>query len=82
MGLNMCLAIPAKIENIDDDRLASVDVLGVKRQAALDLIPQAQIGDYILVHAGYGIEVVSEQHAQETLDLINEFPELFAQESA
>ncbi|GHT79949.1 hydrogenase assembly protein HypC [Actinomycetota bacterium] len=78
----MCLAIPAKIESISADRLASVDILGVKRQAALDLIPQAQVGDFILVHAGYGIEIVSEQHAQETLDIISEFPELFELESA
>jgi hydrogenase expression/formation protein HypC len=73
----MCLAIPARIESISDDRLAGVDILGVKRQAALDLIPNAKIGDFILVHAGYGIEVINEQHALETLELIREFPELF-----
>jgi hydrogenase expression/formation protein HypC len=78
----MCLAIPAKIELINDDNLASVDIMGVKHQAALDLIPQAKIGDFILVHAGYGIEIVSEEHAQETLDLINEFPELLDLETA
>jgi hydrogenase expression/formation protein HypC len=72
----MCLAIPAKIERINDDRLAQVDILGVKREVALDLVPQAQIGDYVLVHAGYGIEIVSEEFAQETIDLINEFPDL------
>lgn len=72
----MCLAIPAKVESIDDNRIASTDVLGIKRDVALDLVPHARIGDYVLVHAGYAIEVVSEQFAQETLDLIREFPEL------
>jgi hydrogenase expression/formation protein HypC len=74
----MCLAIPAQILRIGDDRLAETDILGVRRDAALDLIPHARVGDFILVHAGYGIEVVSEESAQETLDLIREFPELVA----
>jgi len=72
----MCLAIPAKIESIDETRTATVSVLGVTRQAALDLVPHAQLGDYVLVHAGYAIEVVDEEMAEQTLDLIREFPEL------
>ena len=43
---------------------------------ALDLVPKAQVGDYVLVHAGYGIEVVDEQYANETLELIRQFPDL------
>lgn len=72
----MCLAIPAQVKTIDDNHLAVVDILGVTRQVALDLTPAAEIGDYVLVHAGFAIEVVSEQDAQETLNLIKEFPEL------
>jgi hydrogenase expression/formation protein HypC len=72
----MCLAIPALIECIGDDRIALVNILGVKREVALDLVPRAQTGDFILVHAGYGIEIVSRESAQETLDLLHEFPEL------
>ncbi|MDR1713550.1 MAG: HypC/HybG/HupF family hydrogenase formation chaperone [Coriobacteriales bacterium] len=72
----MCLAIPAKIIRINVEQLAEVDILGTSRQVALDLVPQAKVGDFILVHAGYGIEVVSEQYANETLELIREFPEL------
>jgi len=75
----MCLAIPAKICAIGKDRMATVDILGLTREVALDLVPQAQIGDYVLVHAGYGIEVVSEEFANETLDLIREFPDLIEQ---
>lgn len=72
----MCLAIPMKIASLNEDRMATVDVLGVTRKISLDLTPQAQVGDYVLVHAGFAIEVVDEQYAQETLDLIKEFPEL------
>jgi len=75
----MCLAIPAKIKKINDNRLATVDILGVTREASLDLTPQAQVGDFVLIHAGFAIEVVSEEFAQETIDLINQFPE-FAEE--
>lgn len=72
----MCLAIPAKIEKLNDDNLATADILGVKRNISIDLTPQAQVGDYVLIHAGFAIEVVSEEFAQETIDLIKEFPEL------
>ncbi len=72
----MCLAIPARITEIDENRLATVDILGVTRTIALDLTPQAGPGDFVLVHAGFAIEVVSEEHAQETLELIRQFPEL------
>lgn len=71
----MCLAIPAKITSIDEDNLATVDILGVTRQVSIDLTPQAATGSYVLVHAGFAIEVVDEQFAQETLDLIRDFPE-------
>ena len=76
----MCLAIPARIVSVDDGRLATVDVMGVSRTASIDLTPQAKIGDYVLVHAGFAIEVVDEQYAQETIDLIKSFPELVGDE--
>ena len=72
----MCLAIPALIVEIDDDHMAQVDILGARRTASLDLVPQAQVNDYVLVHAGFAIEVVDQQFAQETIDLIRQFPEL------
>ena len=76
----MCLAIPAKVASLDDDGLATVDILGVTRKISLDLTPQAQPGDFVLVHAGFAIEVVDEQYAQETLDLIRQFPDLAGEE--
>lgn len=72
----MCLAIPAQVKSIDKDNLATVDILGVTRKVALDLTPSAEVGSFVLIHAGFAIEVVSEEAARETLDLIKEFPEL------
>ena len=72
----MCLAIPAKVAKLEEGNLATVDILGVSREISVDLTPQAQVGDYVLVHAGFAIEVVDEQFAQETLELIKQFPEL------
>ncbi len=76
----MCLAIPALIVSIDEDRLATIDIMGVTRTASIDLTPQAKVGDYVLVHAGFAIEVVDAQYAQETIDLIKEFPDLVGDE--
>ena len=72
----MCLAIPAQVTELKDGNLATVDILGVTREISLDLTPQAEVGSYVLVHAGFAIEVVDEQFAQETIDLIMEFPDL------
>lgn len=78
----MCLAIPAQVKSINENNLATVNILGVTREVALDLTPSAEVGSYVLIHAGFAIEVVSEEAAQETLDLIKEFPELADLEAA
>ena len=61
-----------------DDGLATVDILGVTRDIALDLVPQAALDDF--VHAGFAIEVVDAEYAQETIDLIKQFPELVGED--
>ena len=66
----MCLAVPMQILEIKDDGMARVTAMGAERDAALDLTPQAQVGDYVLVHAGFAIEIVDQQYAEETLELI------------
>jgi hydrogenase expression/formation protein HypC len=76
----MCLAIPAKVVSIGDNHMAEVDILGVSRTVSLDLTPDAVVGDHVLVHAGYAIQVVDEQFAKETLDLMLEM-DLMAEES-
>ena len=59
-----------QITAIGDDGMACASAMGAERDVALDLTPQAVVGDYVLVHAGFAIEVVDEQYAAETLDLI------------
>ncbi len=78
----MCLAIPAKITSLDEDGLATVDILGVTRSISIDLTPQAKEGDFVLVHAGFAIEVVDPEFAAETLEIVKQFPDLVADEVA
>jgi hydrogenase expression/formation protein HypC len=64
----MCLAIPARVVNVKNDK-AEVDFgEGVLREANVTLV-KVKVGDYVLVHAGYAIQVLDEKEAQETLDM-------------
>lgn len=65
----MCLAIPSKITAIED-RMATIDVDGVRRQASLLLVEDVSIGDYVIVHAGFAIQKLDEAEALETLRLL------------
>jgi len=67
----MCLAIPSKITKIDN-LMAVIDVDGVRREASLLLVEDAQVGDYVIVHAGFAISKIDEQTALETLALLKE----------
>jgi len=67
----MCLAVPMKLEQVDGAR-GSVAVDGVRREVRLDLLPEAGVGDWVLVHAGYAIQVLDEAAAAETLELLRE----------
>ncbi len=78
----MCLAIPACIVEIEEGGLATVDILGVTRSISIDLTPQVKEGDFVLVHAGFAIEIVDAEYAQETIELIKEFPELAEEDTA
>ncbi|MBR2834149.1 MAG: HypC/HybG/HupF family hydrogenase formation chaperone [Coriobacteriales bacterium] len=76
----MCLAVPSKIVSIDSMLMATVDVMGISRTCSLRLVPQARVGDYVLVHAGFAIQLIEEQEAAETLALFHELPGLFEDE--
>jgi hydrogenase expression/formation protein HypC len=67
----MCLAVPGKIIEIDGTT-AQVDFGGVTREASLILVPDAIVGEYVLVHAGFAIELLNEGEAEETLKLFRE----------
>lgn len=75
----MCLAIPAKVTDIVENRMAAVDIMGVSRKISLDLVPEAVVGDHVLVHAGFALQVVDEAYANETLELLKSLP-FFAEE--
>lgn len=75
----MCLAIPALIRAIEGYR-AEVEIGGVKRVVSLQLVPEANIGDYVLIHTGYAINVVDEEEAQETLKLLAELAGAYSDE--
>jgi len=71
----MCLALPGKLleaEEIGDNRLGVVELEGAKRQVFLNLIPEAQPGEYVLVHAGFAISRLSQQEALETRQLLEQ----------
>ena len=67
----MCLSIPAKIVSIEGS-MAEVSVGGTLFKAGLHMIEDAKIGDYILLHAGFAIQKISEQEAAETLNILRE----------
>jgi hydrogenase expression/formation protein HypC len=71
----MCLAIPALVKSIDG-YLAEVDVAGISRQVSIQLTPEAKVGDYVLLHTGYAINVIDEAEADETLKLLREISEI------
>ena len=68
----MCLAIPAQVVLVGENRMAQVDIHGVTRTVSLDLVPDAEVGSWVLVHAGFAIQVVDEQFAAESWEIILE----------
>jgi hydrogenase expression/formation protein HypC len=71
----MCLAIPALIKSIDGSE-AEVEIGGISRKASLMLTPEARVGDYVLLHTGYAINVIDQAEAEETLSLLEEIAEV------
>ena len=71
----MCVAVPAKVLEIEGTR-ATVVVSGAKLHAQLELVPEAKVGDYVLVHAGFALQVMNEEEAEETLALLEEARQL------
>ncbi len=77
----MCIAAPAHVVEIDrENGLLSADFGGVRQTAKLNLLPDVEVGDYVLIHAGYAIEKLSEQAALESLDAWDELLEVLDEE--
>lgn len=73
----MCLSIPSKVVEIDDDNVATVDTMGVTRQVSLDLMADpVEIGEYVLIHVGYAMNKIDEADALESLKVYKEILEI------
>ena len=77
----MCLAVPVRVIEIEG-QVGRVELGGVLRDISLALTPEAQLGDYVLVHTGFAISVLDEEEAQESLKLFAELEEVWEQEDA
>ncbi len=75
----MCLAIPTLIKSIEGTT-ARAEIGGVERTVSLALTPEAQVGNYVLIHTGFAIGVLDEEEAQETLRLFEELAEFYPDE--
>ena len=81
----MCLGVPGKILKIYEDnsiKMSEVDFNGVTMQVCLETTPQARIGDYVIVHAGFAITLLEESEALETLAMLDQISKLGEQEKA
>ena len=75
----MCLAIPGKIlEAVESgwNRIAKVEFGGVTRQVYLDFVPEANVGDYVLVHVGFAVSKVDEEEARRTYEILEQMGEV------
>ncbi len=75
----MCLAVPGKVLEISDNdgsRTGKVQFGGIAREACLEYVPQASVGDYVLVHVGFAISIVDPEEAARTYQLLEEMGQL------
>ncbi|HEY50706.1 MAG TPA: HypC/HybG/HupF family hydrogenase formation chaperone [Dehalococcoidia bacterium] len=75
----MCLAIPVRIISINGTE-AEVEIGGITRQTSLMLTPEARVGDYVLLHAGYAINIIDRKEAEETLAIFAEMSQIMEKE--
>jgi hydrogenase expression/formation protein HypC len=71
----MCLGVPGKIIEIYETNglsMGKIDFGGVTREACLAYVPEAQLGDYTIIHVGFALHLISQEEAQETLELLKE----------
>jgi len=76
----MCLAIPGKIESISGDepmmRVGRINFGGVFKEASLAYVPEARVGDYVIVHVGFALSRVDEDEAQKVFEYLKQMDEL------
>jgi len=76
----MCLAVPGKIASISarepSSRMGKVLFGGIAKEVNLDFVPEAQVGDYVIVHVGFALSKVDEQEAQQVFEYLRQMGEL------
>ena len=76
----MCLAIPGKIERISGDdpltRMGKINFGGILKEACLAYVPEAKVGDYVIVHVGFAISRVDEDEAQKVFEYLKQMDDL------
>lgn len=78
----MCLAVPGKVIEVtptEAARMGRVDFGGVIREVCLEAVPDAKIGNYVIVHAGFALNILSEEEAEETLSALRELGDIEAE---
>jgi hydrogenase expression/formation protein HypC len=71
----MCLGIPAKVIELYENKglkMAKVDFGGVVKEACMEYLPEVKLGDYTIVHVGFGLSILDEQEAMETMELLRQ----------
>jgi hydrogenase expression/formation protein HypC len=67
----MCLGVVGRIEEINGE-MAMVEIMGVRREISIVLVPEIKIGEYVMIHAGFAINPIDEEAAKETEELLKE----------
>ncbi len=71
----MCLAVPAQLVSVKDG-IGTIEVGGVQRECSLHLVPEAAVNDWVLVHAGFAVQIVDEEEAEATMEAFRELERL------
>jgi hydrogenase expression/formation protein HypC len=66
----MCLAIPMVVESIEKNLMAVAEAMGVKRNVSIVLVPDVQPGEHVLVHAGFAMEKIDKEEAEERIEIL------------
>ena len=76
----MCLAIPGKIESVSGDdpltRMGKINFGGILKEASLAYVPEAKVGDYVIVHVGFALNRVDEEEAHKVFEYLKQMEEL------
>jgi hydrogenase expression/formation protein HypC len=76
LGGIMCLAVPAEVVEIRENELALIDIGGARKEISLMLVDGAEVGDFVLVHAGFAIEKIDENEALKTMEILEQMGQL------